>query len=112
MEIKKEEKQHKCRTCGKVFGCRQDLYRHKLSCQKPKSYKYDGCNVTLQPLKLLLYKNGRVKEMVQAFKYDCFNVTLKITPLLASKTALFYDTSLLIRRMLILSVLLLDLFMW
>ena len=55
----------------------------------------------------------RVKEIIQILKYDCFHVTLKITPLLASKVALFYDTSLLIQCMLILSVLLLlDSFMW
>ena len=38
---------------------------------------------------------------------DCLHVTLKSTPLLASQVALFYDTSLLIQHMLILSVLLL-----
>ena len=50
---------------------------------------------------------------MQVLKYDCFHVTLKITPLLASKVAIFYDTSLLIQCMLILSILLLlDSFMW
>ena len=54
-----------------------------------------------------------MKEIMQVLKYDCFHVTLKITPLLASKVAIFYDTSLLIQCMLILSILLLlDSFMW
>ena len=51
--------------------------------------------------------------MIEVLKYDSFHVTLKITPLLASKVAHFYDTSLLMRHVLILSVLfLLVLFMW
>ena len=37
-------------------------------------------------------------------KYDCFYTALKITPLLASKVAVFYGTSLLIQHRLILSV--------
>ena len=54
-----------------------------------------------------------MKEIMQVLKYDCFHVTLKVTPLLASKVAIFYDTSLLIQCMLILSILLLlDSFMW
>ena len=54
-----------------------------------------------------------MKEIMQVLKYDRFHVTLKITPLLASKVAIFYDTSLLIQCMLILSILLLlDSFMW
>ena len=43
MQINKKEKQQKCSTCGKVFGCRKCLYCHILSC--PGSYKCDGCNV-------------------------------------------------------------------
>ena len=50
--------------------------------------------------------------MIKELKYDCFHVTFKIAPLLASKFALFYDTSLLIQPILILFVLLLDSFMW
>ena len=54
-----------------------------------------------------------MKEIIKVLKYDYFHVTLKITPLLASKVALLYDASLLIRHMLILSVLfLLDSFTW
>ena len=51
--------------------------------------------------------------MIKVLKYDYFYVTLKIAPLLASKVSLFYDTSLLMQHMLILSVLFsLDSFMW
>ena len=42
--------------------------------------------------------------MIQVLKHDCSLVTLKIIPLMASKIALFYDTSLLIQHILILFI--------
>ena len=63
LEINKEEKQYKCSTCRKVFGSRQLLFRHKLSCKKPGSHKCDGCNVRFNRKIWLLVTNQKLAKV-------------------------------------------------